>query len=325
VYHKKVPKISVIVPNYNHARYLPARLDSIFAQTHEDFELIFLDDASTDNSQSVFAQYSRDPRVRSILSQKNSGTFAQWNQGIRLARGDYIWIAESDDSAHEQLLEVLLTRLDEHPNVGLVSCSSNLIDSSDCTIGRPRFRPYERFCSRWESDFITRGPEEVQRFLFSTNTIVNTSAVLLRRTVLEKIGGADETFRLCGDWDMFVRMLRISDRAHVAQPLNYYRQHERTVRATAMQDGTRVVEGLSIQKSIMKRLEVRPDERRRAARLTAKFWMATLQRSSGLVPIRSHLQVCQELRQIDASIAHILLLHYPVALVRRLARQNSQL
>src|SRR3954465_14421936 len=108
-----MPKVTVITPNYNHARYLSQRLDSILNQTFQDFELIILDDASTDNSRQVIESYASDPRVKTIFNKVNNGsTFKQWNLGLSHARGEYIWFAESDDHADASLLEVLVDRLD---------------------------------------------------------------------------------------------------------------------------------------------------------------------------------------------------------------------
>jgi cellulose synthase/poly-beta-1,6-N-acetylglucosamine synthase-like glycosyltransferase len=92
-----MPKVSVIIPNYNHARYLRQRIESVVGQTYQDFEVILLDDCSTDESRSIIDEYARDPRVRIEFNQKNSGnTFKQWNKGVKLARGEYVWVAESD-------------------------------------------------------------------------------------------------------------------------------------------------------------------------------------------------------------------------------------
>jgi len=99
------PTVSVIVPNYNHARYLRRRVDSILAQTYSDFELILLDDCSTDHSREILASYRDNPKVRVEFNAKNSGTpFKQWNKGVQMARGRYIWIAESDDYADFRFL-----------------------------------------------------------------------------------------------------------------------------------------------------------------------------------------------------------------------------
>ena len=135
------PKVSVVVPNYNHARFLPKRIDSILGQTFQDFELILLDDCSTDDSRSILSRYADDPRVRIEFNAVNSGsTFKQWNKGVRLARGEYVWLAESDDYADERLLERLVSVLEAEPEVTFAYCRSwrisetvNRMDSRTCT------------------------------------------------------------------------------------------------------------------------------------------------------------------------------------------------
>jgi glycosyltransferase involved in cell wall biosynthesis len=104
------PRVSVAVPNYNHARFLRQRLDTILAQTYQDFELILLDDCSTDESRTILEQYAGDPRARLEFNEVNSGsTFKQWNKGVRLAQGKYVWIAESDDYSDARFLERLVS------------------------------------------------------------------------------------------------------------------------------------------------------------------------------------------------------------------------
>ena len=107
-----MPKVSVIMPNFNHAPYLKQRMDSILAQDYPDFEVILLDDASTDNSVELLKQYSNHPQVKAlIVNETNSGnTFAQWHRGIQQTTGDYIWIAEADldNYALPRLIEILI-------------------------------------------------------------------------------------------------------------------------------------------------------------------------------------------------------------------------
>src|SRR5256884_5552042 len=132
------PKVSVIVPNYNHAPYLRERLESILTQTYKDFELLILDDGSTDDSYQIIARYERRARVRVLVNSTNSGSaFSQWNRGISLARGEYVWIAESDDSADPHFLEMLIPVLDETPSLGIAYCQSHLINTK---IGRASCR-----------------------------------------------------------------------------------------------------------------------------------------------------------------------------------------
>src|SRR5690348_12935994 len=117
--------VSVVIPNYNHAPFLRQRIESVLRQTYQDFELILLDDCSMDGSQAILMEYASDPRVRIEFNQKNSGsTFKQWNKGVRLARGEYVWIAESDDYADDRLLEKLAARLDAEPRAAFAYCRS---------------------------------------------------------------------------------------------------------------------------------------------------------------------------------------------------------
>src|ERR1700751_6274658 len=124
------PTVTIIVPNYNHARFLRKRIDSILNQTFQDFELILLDDCSTDESRSILSSYASDPRVTIEFNEENSGsTFRQCNKGVRLARGKYVWIAESDDYADERLLERLVAILDAERQVVFVNCRSWRVDA----------------------------------------------------------------------------------------------------------------------------------------------------------------------------------------------------
>lgn len=108
-------KISVIVPNYNHADYLRERLDSILNQSYQNFELIILDDASTDGSLDILNEYKHHSKVSHfIVNNKNSGSpFKQWKKGLKLAEGDYIWIAESDDSCELDFIESQINKLSQ--------------------------------------------------------------------------------------------------------------------------------------------------------------------------------------------------------------------
>ncbi len=102
-------------------KFLKQRLDSVLGQTFKDFDVLILDDASTDSSLNVIREYSADARVRVIQNETNSGSpFKQWNRGIDETSGEYIWIAESDDFAENTFLEKLVRVLDDDPRVGIV-------------------------------------------------------------------------------------------------------------------------------------------------------------------------------------------------------------
>ena len=123
------PLISVIVPNYNHGKFLEERLISIFDQTYQDFEVIILDDCSTDNSRKVIEKYQNNLRVSHvIINEVNSGsTFKQWQKGLNLAKGDWIWIAESDDIADVTFLECCMKEIEDEV---LIFCLSKVIDTA---------------------------------------------------------------------------------------------------------------------------------------------------------------------------------------------------
>src|SRR5271166_5069327 len=168
-----MPTVTVVTPNYNYARYLPQRLDSILAQTYQDFELIILDNASTDNSREVIESYAKNPRVRAIFNAENNGsTFKQWSLGLSHARGQYVWFAEADDYAEPSLLETLVDRLDRHPNVGIAFCQSAAVDEDsnvlyNCISTLDSYFP----SSHWNTDYVDSGRDECTNYLFWHNTI----------------------------------------------------------------------------------------------------------------------------------------------------------
>ena len=120
-----IPRVSVVIPNYNHARFLRRRIETVLQQTFQDFELILLDDCSTDESRSIISSYANNPKIRVEFNLVNSGsTFKQWNKGVGLARGEYVWIAESDDYSDARFLEQLVGVLDPKPEVAFAFCRS---------------------------------------------------------------------------------------------------------------------------------------------------------------------------------------------------------
>ena len=126
-----MPTVSVIVPNYCHAPYLEQRIESILQQTFQDFELILLDDCSTDGSREILERYRNHPKVSGIFyNERNSGSpFKQWKKGLSKATGDYVWIAESDDFSSPCFLERCVRILDTRPDCSIVFTSSYIVES----------------------------------------------------------------------------------------------------------------------------------------------------------------------------------------------------
>jgi hypothetical protein len=248
------PTASVIVPNYNHSRYLRKRIGSILEQTYQDFELILLDDGSTDESREILASYAGDPRVRVEFNEKNSGsTFKQWNKGVRLARGEYVWIAESDDYADARLLDKLVTRLKAESEAVFCYCRSWRVSGEGALNGFAD--PLDEEPERWASDFLIDGRQACSTIFLEHNAVPNASAVLFRREVYERVGGADERLRLGGDWKLWVAMALKGKVAYDKEPLNYYRFHEASIREQLARTGLDSMEGVEVIRSIVQGLK----------------------------------------------------------------------
>jgi glycosyltransferase involved in cell wall biosynthesis len=219
------PKVSVIVPNYNHAAYLRQRLDSIINQKFQDFEVIVLDDASTDRSREIIQTYVHHPRFRFSFNRTRSGSaFKQWKKGLEEARGEYVWFAESDDYSSPNFLSKLLPILETDKSIGIVYCQSYLVDPENRILGDALQWTEDLDPWRWRSDFVNDGKTEVKRYLSKKNTIPNASAVLIRATTLKSIDYLDDAYGLCGDWLLWIKLLLRSNVGYVAEKLNYWRQ-----------------------------------------------------------------------------------------------------
>jgi glycosyltransferase involved in cell wall biosynthesis len=268
-----IPTVSVIVPNYNHARFLGPRIDTILAQTYQDLELILLDDCSTDNSRTILRKYASDPRVRVEFNEVNSGsTFKQWNKGVRLARGEYIWIAESDDYADERLLERLVRVLDAEPEVTFAYCRSWRISRDGERNGFADSYLAEFDAKRWTADFRADGLEACRDTFVHTNSVPNASAVVFRKSIFERVGGADEHLLVCGDWKLWVLMALEGKIAYLSEPLNYYREHDATVRAKVRETGRGAGEQLAMVRWMTERVAPPEGTLEKAYIWASKLW-----------------------------------------------------
>ncbi len=233
--------VSVIIPCYNHAKFLPERINPIINQDHPVFECIFLDDASTDNSIEVARECLKDAPfpVHWILNEKNSGNaFSQWKKGIEKASGNYIWIAESDDSCATDFLSVALIGMTDS-RVVLSYTDSSMIDEK----GDPLFTSSREIFNiihknpRWNSSYINDGTDEIGNHLAISNYILNASGVVLRNIpqLLRAISEAGN-YRICGDWYVYLSILHYGDIAYSSEILNYCRMHAGNVRSSVSRD-----------------------------------------------------------------------------------------
>lgn len=233
-------RVSVVVPNYNYARYLRVRLASIACQNLAVYEVIVLDDASTDDSverlRELRAEMAPIPQLH--FSQANSGSvFRQWAKGVALARGDFIWIAEADDLAAPEFLSTLVPAMQRDPGIVMAYCQSRPIDAS----GQITASDYEGWTQelsteRWKTPYICSGVDEVRAALGVKNTIPNASAIVFRRDVLDAVlrGHIDEiaAFPSAGDWLTYLRVLQQGRILFDPLPGNLHRRHAGSVVAT---------------------------------------------------------------------------------------------
>jgi len=221
------PKVSIIIPNFNHKLYLPQRLDSVLGQTLQDFEVIILDDASTDGSQEFLKTYQDHPKVSHIVfNNYNSGSpFKQWEKGIALAKGEYIWVAESDDYCELTFLEHLIPMF-QNKKLVLVYSASAIINNDGANLGRHKWAD-ALSKSRWLSDFENNGNSEIRDYLRFRNTITNASAVIFKKSALENVIFPKQ-LKFCGDWYIWIEILRQGDIGYTHRMLNYFRRHNNT-------------------------------------------------------------------------------------------------
>lgn len=220
--------ISVILPNYNHAPYLKERIDSILNQSYQDFELIILDDNSTDNSKDIIELYKDNNKVSQILyNTQNSGSlFSQWNKGVDLAKGEYIWIAESDDVSHPLFLETVISSLLNDERIVLSYCQSIEIDK-DSKFQKDLIGVTDSFVKtkQFHSSFQMDGEEYTLKYFLNRNIILNTSAAVFRKDAYIKAGKASTLISYAGDWLMWLQILTLGKVAYSHLRYNYYRRH----------------------------------------------------------------------------------------------------
>ncbi len=241
------PPVSVIVPVYNHAPYLDERMESILHQTFRDYEIIVLDDASTDNSLEVAMKYSSHPQVHVDRNEINSGSPSkQWCKGVEMAQGELIWIAEGDDVAKPTFLEVLIQSFID-PEIVMAYTASNRIDGSGHVIQNFYYYNghYQNLAfpaTKWSDDYVYSGEEEVKYALAIRNTIPNASAVLFLKRKLESINWSESIgYSSAGDWNIYTQILKQGKIAYKKVALNDHRIHSTSVVAENKKDAASTI------------------------------------------------------------------------------------
>jgi glycosyltransferase involved in cell wall biosynthesis len=240
------PIVSVIIPNYNYATFLPQRITSILGQSFTDFELILLDDASSDQSVEILRHYEReDTRIKTVvINECNSGSpFKQWKKGLELANGKYIWIAESDDYANPSFLEKTVALLEKYPKAVYCSTYSYLVDEEGRILHKDMDHWDEKRLNSTANYTCVEGVDYVVNQMYWKNHIYNASGVLFRKDVFLKLPNDEwASMRYCGDWFFWTMMALQGDILEIHERLNYFRQHPVSVTASSKRDESAYIE-----------------------------------------------------------------------------------
>ena len=229
------PLVSVIVPNYNHAAYLPQRLRSIAEQSYDNLEIIILDDKSPDNSREVIrqtvAELGLDARL--VFNERNSGNvFRQWRKGLELASGDLVWICESDDFCAPDFLEHLIPAFAE--------------ESVNIAFGRIQFadgdgHPFEGLDGYREGAEPGVWGQTLTRSAFQwfdngfgvNNVIANVGGCVFRRMDLpDTVWDTAQTYKICGDWYLYIQIAGAGQITYEPRSVAWFRQHGRNTSAS---------------------------------------------------------------------------------------------
>ena len=210
-----MPKISVVLPTYNGIKFIKQSIDSVLNQTFTDFELIIINDCSTDGTRELVEDYARkDARIRVFHNETNLKLPASLNKGFELAAGEfYTWT--SDDNRYEvDALEIMAKALDENPNVGMVYCNCLVIDEND------------RVVDAWKLSQPTG---------IRTGNCIG-ACFMYRSEVANKVGKYDTTMFLAEDYDYWLRIYENYQLLHLSNFLYYYREHGESLTATKQRE-----------------------------------------------------------------------------------------
>ncbi len=226
------PKVTFVVPCYKLAHLLPECVNSILAQTYRDFEILIMDDCSPDDTPQVARSFSGDPRVLYIRNDPNLGHLRNYNKGLKMARGEYVWLMSADDRLRSpHILERYVKVMEENPQVGYAFCPGMALENGHET----RVLPYSR---HGDKDAIFDGREFLLKLL--KGNFVLAAAGMARKECYEKAGYFPLDIPYAGDWYIWLIFALYYDVAYFAEPMVDYRMHELTITTHFTQKEARV-------------------------------------------------------------------------------------
>lgn len=206
------PKVSVLIPTYNYANFLDEAIESVLAQTFTDFELIIVDNCSTDNTSEVVKKYLADKRISFYINETNLGLVGNWNKCLEYARGEYVKFLCADDKFYPQLLEKFVAVMEQYGGVSIVTSYSEQFGSRNFC----RISPFKGYAN---SQLVR------QNLLGVWNNLRNPSCVMFRMADVKKTGKFNPQLLQLTDREYYMRILTLGDCYVIPEPLSCVRSH----------------------------------------------------------------------------------------------------
>ncbi len=245
------PRVSFVVPCYNLAHLLPDCLESILAQTYEDFEILVMDDASPDDTPGVVRRF-RDPRVRHVRNEVNLRHLRNYNRGIEMSRGDYVWLISADDRLRQPYaLERYVALMERNPAVGYTFCPGvALRDGVEAGV--------IEYSMHGAADTVFDG-RQFLRTLLRSNSVIAASG-MVRKRLYERCGAFPLDLPWAGDWYLWLLFALHSDVGYLAEPMVNYREHAQSATSVFMHDPTHPwkAEGIVVVWRIKRAIQATP-------------------------------------------------------------------
>jgi len=210
------PRVSVVMSVYNGAAFLGEAIESVLAQTFSDFELLAVNDGSTDDTGDILGRYAADSRLRVLTNPQNAGLTRSLNQALAVATGELVARQDADDRSLPHRFRRQVEFMDANPAIALLGSDVRLIDHK----GRPRLR---------RAGYRARTPLGARWQLLFENPFIHTAVMFRRGVVVDRLGGYDETHPLSQDFELWSRLMAGFDACNLGEVLLDHRTHRQSI------------------------------------------------------------------------------------------------
>jgi len=303
-----IPKVSIIVPNYNHAKFLNMRIDSILNQTYRNFEILLLDDCSTDNSRDILLDYEKKypSLIKTIFNTTNAGNvFKQWEKGVQNTTGELVWICESDDFCDKDFLKNIV----KHFKNPAVNIAFGRIQFSDIN---GKFQKgldsYREGAERgiWNKSIIRPAKKWFCNAFGVNNVIANVGGCVFKKQNLSKdIWEKARTYKILGDWYLYSHLANGGLIAYEPDAIAYFRQHEKNTSVTSFSTAKYYEEHFALMKNLKNMWDI-PDETIDNFYSKIEFQYNHFKCENTLGSLKNYVNI-EELKSIKREKKHILI------------------